>query len=413
MKKATNRSRRSCHRSKGDVPRKPSTEQQDLLTQIVRMDNLRRSFKKVKENRGSHGSDKISVKMVEDSLDETLLTLQEALMNGEYLPAPLRRVAIPKDNGKERIISIPTVIDRIAQQAVLSTVEPLFEQVFLPCNHGFRPSLGTETAMEEVLTLIKEGYHYVIKGDITGCFDHIPKALLLQQVKANVTDYGALNIISKMIQQGTAGTAEDHVEGIPQGGVISPLLANVYLHQLDSFADTRGFRLIRYADDWVMMFRTERDARVAREHTEAYITHTLHLTSKDKETEQDITYITSGFNFLGYTFYEGGRKPSDRAINRFRLTLPLKIDKALNKSDAAGTHYERSLSNVIAAANPFIEGWGQYYTRGNGRSILRNLDAYIRGTIREIAAIGGRRTNHSLYQEGLFSLERLHIRNHQ
>ncbi|MED1602421.1 group II intron reverse transcriptase/maturase [Alkalihalophilus marmarensis] len=386
-------------------PRHRIQHQAVSFGKIVDMRNLQTAFKAVKENKGKHGSDGVTISDYEDNLNSNLQELKVELESATYTPDPLRKVVI-HEGDKERVISIPTIRDRSAQQAILNVIEPDIDAVFFDCSYGFRKGLGTENAMQHVLKLLREGHHWIIKGDISGCFDNIPHDGLTECLSQYVKENEVLKLIKKMLRTGLAGPDHPYGIGTPQGAVISPILANIYLHQLDQFATDRGYSIVRYADDWVMLFKTEIEAQKAAALTTHFIQHNLKLDSRDKEGK-GISRIEEGFDFLGYTFYPGGRKPSKKAQLKFKRRLPDKIESHFRKG--SNLDKRRDLTNLIEACNPVLRGWGNYYFRGSGARIFRDLDKEVYSIIKEtIECEEDLPTRKSIYSRGLISLQELH-----
>ncbi|WP_338450079.1 group II intron reverse transcriptase/maturase [Niallia oryzisoli] len=224
-----------------------------LIDKIWNYQNLEEAFNDVKKNRGSHGVDKVTIKDYEIKLEHNLRVLQESLRTKTYRAKPVRRVYIPKADGSKRPLGIPTVEDRILQAATKKILEPIFEQKFLDCSYGFRPNRSAHMAIDKIRKDLMEGYMYVIDADIKTYFDAIPHDKLINLIKEEVVDSSVLALIVQFLKSGILenGVFYENDNGSPQGGVISPLLANIYLHPLDEMMTKRGHRITRYADDCV------------------------------------------------------------------------------------------------------------------------------------------------------------------
>lgn len=224
-----------------------------LMDKIWSLPNLEQAFKEVKKNRGSHGVDKVTIKDFESKLEHNLRVLQQSLKDRTYRSRPVRRVYIPKADGTQRPLGIPTVQDRIVQSAVKQKLEPIFERKFLECSYGFRPDKSAHMAIENIREDLMDGYTYVIDADIKSYFDTISHERLIQLIREEMVDGSALALLKQFLTSGImeGGIVHESKHGSPQGGVISPLLANIYLHPLDELMITRGHRLTRYADDCV------------------------------------------------------------------------------------------------------------------------------------------------------------------
>lgn len=222
-----------------------------LIDKIWAKPNLEEAFKEVKRNRGAAGIDRMTVKAFESQLEHHLEVLQQTLKDKTYRPKPVRRVYILKADGTQRPLGIPTVGDRVVQAAARRIMEPIFEAKFMNCSYGFRPGRSAHMALQKIRKDLEEGYRYVIDADLKSYFDTIPHEKLIGMVKETVTDGSVQSLIEKFLKAGIweSGSFQLNEQGTPQGGVISPLLANIYLHPLDQAMTERGHRLTRYADD--------------------------------------------------------------------------------------------------------------------------------------------------------------------
>ena len=238
-----------------------------LMDKVYALRNLQAAFAQVKRNRGSGGVDHVTVKQYEQRLEAELKTLHDQLRTGAYTPQAVRRAYIPKGKGQVRPLGIPTVRDRVAQTALRNVLEPIFEREFAEHSYGFRPQRGAKTALRRVAKLLKEGHRYVVDADIKGYFDSIPKQPLLQRVKERVADGRVLALLEAYSNQPVMEEMKTWTPetGTPQGAVISPLLANVYLNPLDHLMSEQGFEMVRYADDFVVLCKTRHEAEQALE----------------------------------------------------------------------------------------------------------------------------------------------------
>ena len=237
------------------------------LTGRITEELMLKAFKAVKKNRGAAGIDKMTINMYESNLPENLLALMRELKRGTYQPVPLRRVHIPKGDGKTRPLGIPTVKCRIAQEVIRRLINPTFESRFHENSFGFRMGRNCHQAVERLLEYAGQGYRYVVDVDIKGFFDNIPHKLIMESVAARIADGNILNIVEKLLNSGVMeeGRITPTTKGTPQGGVISPLLANITLNHLDWFMEELGFYFVRYADDFVILCKTETEAKKALE----------------------------------------------------------------------------------------------------------------------------------------------------
>jgi RNA-directed DNA polymerase len=234
-----------------------------LIDKIWATPNLEEAFREVKRNKGAAGVDGMTIKAFESELESHVQALQHALRTKTYRSKPVKRVYIPKADGTQRPLGIPTVGDRVVQAAARRILEPIFEEVFLDCSFGFRPGRSAHMALQKIRKDLMEGYTYVIDADLKSYFDTIPHEQLIEAVREEVVDGSVLELIRRFLQAGVLENGSFHLNelGTPQGGVISPLLANIYLHPLDKLMTERGHRITRYADDFVICCKTLKGAQ--------------------------------------------------------------------------------------------------------------------------------------------------------
>jgi RNA-directed DNA polymerase len=360
-----------------------------LFDRIHRGDVLWEAWRRVRANRGAAGVDRVTLAFIEDEygVERLLAELQAGLRAGSYRPAPARRVDIPKPAGGVRPLGIPTVRDRVAQQAAKIVLEPVFEADFVDCSFGFRPKRSAVQAKETIRQAFNRGFTQVAEADIRGFFDHLDHDRLMGLVAARVSDRRVLKLVGQWLRAGvlTEEGFERSVAGTPQGGVISPLLANIYLHAFDVEVKARGLGLlVRYADDFVIMTRTPKQAEAALEEARDILGSLGLELHPDKTRIVDLREGREGFDFLGCHFrarmsgrlweqkrvvrYYLHRWPSQRAMKRLR-------EKVRDRTGANRVGW--SIEAVIDQINPILRGWGNYFRTGNAAIKFRQVDNYV------------------------------------
>lgn len=384
-----------------------------LIDKVYRPTTLHAAWKAVRRNKGSAGTDHESVERFEQRLEENIAGLEEELRTGVYRPRPIKRAYRDKLGSKEkRPLGIPVVRDRVVQAAIRPVIEPIFETKFKPHSYGFRPNRGSKDALREVNRFLKAGYTHVVDADLKAYFDSIPHEKLMREVRRHIADGRLLEPIERFLGQ-------DIMEGLcrwtpeagtPQGAVISPLLANLYLHPVDGAMEAAGFQMIRYADDFVIMCRDESEASKALHQVQQPIAERGLVLHPEKTRVVDATLPGQGFDFLGYRFEQGTRWPRKKSLRRLK--------------DAIRAHTGRSngtsLSAITATVNRTLKGWFEYFKHSHKRTFPA-LDGWIRRRLRNILrkrskgskGIRGnrdhfRRPNKFFRENGLFSLVDAH-----
>jgi RNA-directed DNA polymerase len=352
----------------------PERRYYSLIDKVYDLRNLHEAWKEVKRKKGAAGVDRVTIDRFEKDLERRLRALQEQLRTGTYVPPPVRRVYIDKADGTKRPLGIPTVTDRVAQQAVRRVLTPIFEAVFLPCSHGFRPGRSTRSAIVMLEEYRKQGFRTVVDVDFKSYFDTLDHEVLMAKVKERVTDGSILKLIRSWLTAGVMsdGNLRYQVTGTPQGGVISPLLANIYLHSLDQALTNWGYKVVRYADDMVILCENANKAKTALGLLKQVAEGELRLTLHPEKTR--LTTFGKGFDFLGFTFKRQHRVARKRAIEKFKEKVKLLTPRQ--------THH--TITEVVAELSPVIRGWGNYFKHGHMRTRFDSLDQWIRMRIRSI-----------------------------
>lgn len=346
-----------------------------LIDKVYASANLRRSFERVKSNAGAAGVDHQTVEMFEAQLEKNLDQIAQSLKGGTYRPQPVKRVWIPKPGSKEqRPLGVPTVRDRVVQTALRHVVEPIFERDFAEHSYGFRPKRSAKDALRRVDTLLKAGHHWVVDADLKSYYDTIPHQPMMRRVEEKISDGRILNLLEAMLKQGVLESMREWQpeEGTPQGAVISPLLSNIYLNPLDRCLQASGMEMIRYADDFVILCRSEAEAKRALAAVRAW-TAEAGLTLHPEKTRIVNATQPGGFDFLGYHFEAGQRWPRRKSFGKFKDSIRQKTKRTNGYS----------LSIIILNVNRTLKGWFQYFQHSR-RSTFVHLDGWVRMRLRSI-----------------------------
>jgi len=346
-----------------------------LIDKVYRIETLKVAWQKVKGNAGAAGVDGQSVKQFEVRAEMYLKELSIALERGTYRPMPVRRVEISKGGGKLRPLGIPVVKDRIVQTALKFVLEPIFEREFLKMSYGFRPGLGCKDALREVAGWLKEGYTFVVDADLRSYFDTIAHARLMERVKEQVSDGRVLELIEAFLHQDIVKEMErwTPVGGTPQGAVISPLLANIYLHALDCQMKQKGYRMVRYADDFVVLCRSAEQAQAALVEVKAWVEANGLSLNAEKTHVGDCRQEGQGFEFLGYRFEAGRHWVRPKSLKALRERIRVKTKRTRGDS----------LAKIIEDLNPMVRGWFNYFKHAHSVAQL-GIDGFVRRRLRAI-----------------------------
>jgi len=346
-----------------------------LIDKVVAPDTLRAAWQRVRANGGAAGVDRQTVAMFERRLEANLEDLARRVREKTYQPQPVRRVWIDKPGShQKRPLGIPTVRDRVLQTALRFALEPIFERDFAAQSYGFRPGRGCKDALRRVDQLLRQGYTWVVDADLKSYFDTIPWGPLQELVKTKMADGKVLGLIAAYLQQQVLDGMERWTPdgGTPQGAVISPLLANLYLDPLDHLMEQTGLEMVRYADDIVILCRSRAEAEAALERMQAWTAPAGLTLHPDKTRIVDATQA-GGFDFLGYHFERGYRWPRKKSLNKFKDTIRDKTPRA------NGYSLERIIANVNATAR----GWFEYFKHSHATT-FGALDGWVRMRLRSI-----------------------------
>jgi group II intron reverse transcriptase/maturase len=350
-------------------------ERGNLLEFILSPDNLNRAYLQVKRNHGSGGVDGLSVDQLADYLKEHKDELIESLKLGRYHPHPVRRVDIPKDNGKKRLLGIPTVVDRVIQQAISQILSPIYERQFSDNSFGFRPHRSCHKALRRAQEYITNGYKYCVSLDLERFFDTVDHSTLIRILSRTIRDGRLISLIHKYLTAGVMVNRnyEESVEGVPQGGPLSPLLANIMLNELDKELIRRGHNFVRYADDCMILCRSKRAAERVRESITIFIESRLHLRVNRDKTE--VAYA-GRVKYLGYSFYVTKGKCRFRLHPKTITKMKAKLKELTSRSNGWG------YAKLKDKLNRFVTGWMNYFNLADMRGILQTTDEWLRHRLR-------------------------------
>lgn len=350
-------------------------ERGNLLEFILSPDNLNRAYLQVKRNHGSGGVDGLSTEELGGYLKGHKDELVASLKSGRYRPNPVLRVEIPKDNGRKRPLGIPTVVDRVIQQAISQILIPIYERQFSDNSFGFRPHRSSHKALRRAQEYVTQGYKYCVCLDLERFFDTVNHAMLIRILSRTIRDGRVISLIHKYLTAGVMvrRSYEESVEGVPQGGPLSPLLANIMLNELDRELDRRGHKFVRYADDCMILVRSKRAAERVRESIATFIESRLHLKVNREKTE--VAYVGK-VKYLGYSFYMMNGKCRLRLHPKSVTKMKAKLKELTSRSNGWG------YAKLKDKLNQFINGWMNYFKQADMRNILQSTDEWLRHRIR-------------------------------
>lgn len=350
---------------------------EDLLGRILHKDNLNAAFKRVKQNGGAAGVDGMIVDEMLPYLKEHREELLESIRKGRYKPQPVRRVEIPKPDGGKRMLGVPTVIDRMIQQAVVQVLQPIYESLFSDSSYGFRPNRSAHMAIKKAEEYYKAGYNNVVDLDLAKYFDTVNHALLIGMLRERIKDERVIELIKKFLKSGVMinGLLSPTTEGTPQGGNLSPLLSNIYLTTFDRMLEARGHKFVRYADDCNIYVKSRRAAeRVMTKCTE-YLEGTLKL---KVNREKSNVGSPLKFKFLGFSLYKvkekTGIRPHGKSLKKFKD----KVKEITSRKQA------RPMEQILINLRKYTTGWLGYYSIADMNTKIKSLNEWIRRRIRQI-----------------------------
>ena len=370
-----------------------------LMDKVYKPDNLQSAYREVAANKGAPGVDHITIEDFTAGLQRNIDKLEQQLRDGTYVPQSIKRVHIPKPGTNEtRPLGIPTVRDRVVQNALRHVLEPILERQFAEHSYGFRPNRGCKDALRRVDGLLRRGFKYTVDVDLKSYFDTIPHDRLVAELRKHVADNSVIELVKKFLQAEVLDGLDSWtpVSGAPQGAIISPLLSNLYLNELDHLMATAGYQMTRYADDLVVQCQTRDEAEAALGMVRQWITErglTLHPT-KTKIVHVD----EEGFEFLGYRFIKHRRFPRQKSLSKFRDTIRSKTKRTNGQS----------MQSIIVNVNRTVRGWFEYF-KHSWRTTFSGLDGWIRMRLRSILRKrAGRRgrghgADHQRYRNSYFA----------
>lgn len=371
----TKSNRGACSIASTETVRKDSAE--NLLEAILDRNNLNKAYLKVKKNGGSAGIDGMTVEEMLSYLKENREDLLEALRSGRYKPKAVKRVEIPKPDGGKRMLGVPTVIDRMIQQAIVQVIQPIYEPLFSESSYGFRPNRSAQQAMKQALEYYKEGYTQVVDLDLAKYFDTVNHEILIGMLREQIKDERVISLIRKYLKSGVMinGLISPTREGTPQGGNLSPLLSNIYLTAFDKLLESRGHKFVRYADDCNIYVKSRRAAERVMNNCVKFLEGRLKL---KVNREKSRVGSPLKLKFLGFSMYKTGKKSGIRPHNKSIKKFKDKIRELTSRKQA------RSIENILQRLKRYTTGWLGYYAMADMENKIKALNEWIRRRIRQI-----------------------------
>ena len=367
-----------AHRSFNRIWKERDSAEPDILGKILDKDNLNRAYKRVKANKGAPGIDGMTIEVALLWLKEHNRELTERIQRGKYIPSPVRRVEIPKPDGGVRKLGIPTVIDRIIQQAMLQQLMPIYEPLFTEDSFGYRPGRGAKDAIFRIKEYMEQGYTRAVVLDLSKYFDTLNHTILLKLLRKQVKDERVIQMVKRYLKSGVmeSGVVTETEEGSPQGGNISPLLANVYLNEFDWEFHRRGVPCIRYADDIVLLAKSERAAERLLESSTRYLEETLKLRVNREKSRTVSVIAIRNFKFLGFCFGKNGKGIYVRVHGKSWKKAKDKLRKLTSRSRCG------SIIRTMEKIKVYMRGWLNYYGIADMKNNIESLNGWLYRRIR-------------------------------
>ena len=367
-----------AHRSFNRIWKERDSAEPDILGKILNKDNLNRAYKRVKANKGAPGVDGMTIEQALPWLKEHNHELTERIRKGHYTPSPVRRVEIPKPDGGIRKLGIPTVTDRIIQQAITQQLMPIFEPLFSDGSYGYRPGRSAKDAIQRIKEYAEEGYTRAVVLDLSKCFDTLNHELLINILRRNVKDERVIQMIKRYLKSGVMenGVVMETEEGSPQGGNISPLLANIYLNEFDQEFSKRGVPCIRYADDIVLLAKSERASERLLESSTKYLEGTLKLKVNREKSRTVSVFAIRNFKYLGFCLGKNGRGIYIRVHAKSWKKAKDKLRKLTSRSKCG------SIVGAMKRIEVYMRGWLNYYGIADMKNNIASLNGWLYRRIR-------------------------------
>jgi len=350
-----------------------------LMEVILQDENLEEAIKRVKSNKGVAGVDKMTVDEIDEYFKSNKETIKKQILEKKYRPQPVRRVYIPKSNGRKRPLGIPTVVDRVIQQAIAQVLTKIYDDTFSDNSFGFRPNRSAQNAIMRTLDYLNEGYEWVVDLDIEAYFDTVNHDKLISILRERVFDSATLHLVRKFLQAGIMekGLVKSNTIGMPQGGPLSPILSNIYLDKFDKELEQRGLHFVRYADDSNIFVKSEMAANRVMKSVTSWLERKLFL--KVSSTKTKVVRPTNS-NFLGFTYWKGSSKWECKPSNKSKRSLYDKCRRELIRKRCIAQTNAKTFTRI----NQIVKGWINYFRIGSMKGFIDKFGQWLRHKIRVI-----------------------------